>query len=116
MPLWQILVLLLVIFMALATAAIIIFADRITLLLLGPEYADSAQALRWLAVSTLILTFNQPVATLLQASGHDRAVGLCLPFGVAAQLVLIALLAPALGAEGAGLAALVSGRPGGGRV
>ena len=79
-------------------------APRIVTVLLGDAFESSATVLRLLALGTIPAILNQPMATALQARGHDRAVALTFSVSVAAQLILVGSLGHAYGAVGAGLA------------
>jgi len=73
-------------------------------LLLGDQYAGSANVLRILAAGTIISNLNQPLFVFLMARGQDRRGAGLLTTGVAVMLSLVVLLTPRLGATGAAVA------------
>ena len=75
--------------------------------LLGDAYSQSAEVLQVLAVATTLVLFNQPLATLLQARGLDRAVGLGMLTMAVVQTVGVIVLAQTGGALAAAFAYLV---------
>lgn len=73
-------------------------------LLLGPEFSGSAVVLQLLAVGTIPVIINQPLAAALQARRYDHLVaGVYLP-SVLVQLGLVFALGSSLGAVGAAIA------------
>jgi O-antigen/teichoic acid export membrane protein len=88
--------------------AIVALAPQLVSLLLGSQYEDSADVLRWLAIATLPALLTQPMLALLQARHFERSGLLAVGIAVPLQLVLVAVLAPKYGAVGVAQASLLS--------
>jgi O-antigen/teichoic acid export membrane protein len=88
--------------------AMVLLAPRLVGVLLGPAYAESASTLALLASGAALVLVNQPLATLLQARGHDRAVGWGLATFSTVQMVGIVTVGREFGADGAALAYLTA--------
>jgi O-antigen/teichoic acid export membrane protein len=71
--------------------------------LLGEPYAGAIPVLQLLAIGTLVVCWNQPMATLLQARGRDRAVALVRLGGSTAFLIAVWRFGPEHGAIGAAM-------------
>ncbi|WP_247828494.1 lipopolysaccharide biosynthesis protein [Arthrobacter antioxidans] len=76
--------------------------------LLGDEYRDAAKVLTVLAVAAVPGVLNQPLFIALQYLGSDRPVAIVLSASIVLQLVLVAALAPALGALSCAVAILAA--------
>ncbi|MEV8239979.1 oligosaccharide flippase family protein [Microbacterium testaceum] len=86
------------------SAALAVAAPWLVALLLGPDFADSAAVLQWLAMGTIPIIINQPLAAALQARRYDHFVaGVYLP-SVLIQLTLVFMLGMSFGAVGAAVA------------
>ena len=83
------------------SAAIVVAAPQLVNALLGPEYRNSADLLRAMAVATVPVLLNSPLATFLQARSDERAVAVAMTTTVIASLLAIAITATPLGAMAA---------------
>lgn len=88
----------------LACVVVVIGAPVFVDLLIGSAYLGAAPVLRILAAGTIFGVLNQPLAVLLQNSGHDRYVSRVSITGVPVQLLSVVSLAFAFGAAGAATA------------
>lgn len=93
------------IFVVIAIAAA---AQPLVLLLLGPEFHGSADALRLLALAMIPSFISQPLFMYLQARGRERWTSRVVSASVPTQLLLVALLAVIWGAVGAAAGYLFS--------
>lgn len=84
--------------------AVALLADPLVVVLVGQEYADSGAVLQVLALGTIGAVLNIPLASFLQALGHDRIVSVIIASGVIVQLVSVAWFSLMYGALGASLA------------
>ena len=80
---------------------VIVIAPWIVNIVVGSQYVGAVPVLRVLAFGTIPAIFNQPLATFLQARGHDRVVSAVTVGSVMLQLLAVAVLASKLGALGA---------------
>lgn len=85
---------------------VFILADSLTLLLLGPEYADSSAVLRVLIGAVLFGVINSPLAALLQARGDEAFASKLFLVAMPVQLCLMCFLASLGGAFLGSLAVL----------
>ena len=83
---------------------IIIAAPWLVVVLLGDAFAHSGPVLQWLAGGMIFNTVAYPLIVALQARRFDNVAALILVVSVGAQLVVVASLAPILGALSAGIA------------
>jgi len=88
----------------LVSCVTIVLAPWAVDLLLGDQYAGSANVLRILAAGTIVSNLNQPLFVFLMARGKDRSGARLLTTGVAVMLCLVVVLTPRLGAIGAAVA------------
>ncbi|SOE74926.1 Membrane protein involved in the export of O-antigen and teichoic acid [Streptomyces sp. OV198] len=72
--------------------------------ILGDDYAESADVLQVLALGTVPAIANQPLAVFLQSRGHQRPVSFLLVVGVSLQLATVLVLGPGSGALAAAAA------------
>lgn len=72
---------------------VFIFAEKLTLFLLGPEYAASTGVLRLLVGAVLFGVVNSPFAALLQARGDEAFTSKVFLTIMPAQLLLMCLMA-----------------------
>jgi len=78
-------------------------APWVVLTLLGGAYASSIVVLQWLAGATLLNSIAQPLMVALSARRFDRLAATILLVSVGAQLTIVAILAPTLGALSAAI-------------
>jgi O-antigen/teichoic acid export membrane protein len=77
-------------------------------ILIGPSYKGAGPLLRILALATIPVIINQPLYVFLQSLGHDRPVSAIALISVSVQLIIVAILAPSLGAVAGPIALAVS--------
>ncbi|KRF05093.1 hypothetical protein ASH00_11670 [Arthrobacter sp. Soil782] len=85
-----------------------LLAPWLVVTVLGEAYESAGIVLTILALAAIPGVLNQPLFVALQYLGRDRAAAFVLSFLVVLQLVLVALLAPSLGAVACALAVLSS--------
>ena len=85
-----------------------LMAPRLVAWLLGDSYSESAKVLQLLALAALLNTLNQPLTVALQARRLDHVAAALIALTAATQLIVVSLLAPSLGALGAGIGGLVA--------
>lgn len=83
-------------------------APWIVVLLLGVDFRGSAPVLQLLALAMLLNAVTQPLMMVLQSRQLDHIAAAIVVGAIAAQLVAVVVLAPALGALGAGIGVLVA--------
>jgi O-antigen/teichoic acid export membrane protein len=83
-----------------AAAAFLLFGDRI-LSLFGPDFRAGAPALAILVVGQLSNAVMGPTGALMIMSGNERRAAAIVTIGAIAEIVLVVLLAPRFGLEGA---------------
>lgn len=90
--------------------SVVVFATAPWLVttLLGDQFEDAAGVLRVLAAAMLLNTFTQPLIAVLQAKRFDHLAAAIVAAAVVTQLAAVAVLAPTLGALGAGIGVLVA--------
>lgn len=94
---------------ALPIACIYVAAgDRILGFVFGVEYTKGYLALSILAIGRLLANAMGPVSILLGMSGYERLTALTVSAGAGANLLLLALLVPIWGLNGAALASAVA--------
>lgn len=89
--------------------AALLFADRILVAWVGPEYASSTTAARLFLLFPILAGVNQVGVTMLIGLGQARPVLLLQTVSVGLNLVLSILLAPVLGMTGVVLGTLIGG-------
>jgi O-antigen/teichoic acid export membrane protein len=82
---------------------VIITAPWLVIFLLGDAFASSAAVLRWLAGGMILNAIAQPLIVALQSRRFDHIAAIILLLSVAVELVVVAALAPTLGALSAGI-------------
>ncbi|WP_406636665.1 lipopolysaccharide biosynthesis protein [Pseudarthrobacter quantipunctorum] len=87
--------------LSLAVAA---FAPVVVDLLIGPDYAGSADVLRIMALTTIVGIANQPLFVFLQSRGFDKPVAVITVAGIIIQLGLVVILSNQFSAVGAAVA------------
>jgi O-antigen/teichoic acid export membrane protein len=75
---------------------------------LGSQYKHASAAIVIYAVGTAVAVLNQPLASILTASGADRAVSMLISGAVVSGLALGALLVDSRGAAGMGVGFLLT--------
>ncbi|MBX7435508.1 hypothetical protein JDV09_25950 [Mycobacterium sp. Y57] len=101
---WQILRASWILAAAVALAIGVIFtAPWLVPFLLGDAFASSAAVLQWLAGGMILNAIAQPLIVALQSRRFDHVTAIILLVSVLVQLVVVAVLAPALGALSAGI-------------
>lgn len=93
---------------AVVSAVLFLSAPVAIELLLGDEYAETAQVIRWLAPLPVIKALQFPVGNVLIASGHQVARLLVTVGATALNLVLNLILIPGGGWEAAAITTLVA--------
>lgn len=87
---------------SLPLVGVIVLADTLTLVLLGPEYQDSAGVLRILAGAVLFGVVNSPLSAFLQSRGDEAFTSKVFVCAMPVQLIMMCVLAqrggPLLGA------------------
>ncbi|MFK4242882.1 lipopolysaccharide biosynthesis protein [Micromonospora chokoriensis] len=82
-------------------AVLVLLAPTAVSLVLGDTYRQSADVLVVLSIGAAVVVVNQPLATFLQARGHENVVGICTVGTVSLQLVGVCVTAGPFGAQGA---------------
>lgn len=82
---------------------LIFAAPWVVLTLLGGAYASSIVVLQWLAGATILNSIAQPLMVALSARRFDHLAATILLVSVGAQLTIVAILAPTLGALSAAI-------------
>jgi O-antigen/teichoic acid export membrane protein len=85
-----------------------IFGGQYLLRLFGKAYVSAHPALIIMSLGQLISVASGPVAWLLMMTGHEWDAAIAATIGACSNLVLIAILAPTYGLEGAAIATAVS--------
>lgn len=89
---------------AAAAAIAFVFWGRSVLGLFGAPFVEGHAALLWLAAAQVAVAAFGPAAALLSLTGHQRQCLHAFGVGLAALILLYALLAPRFGINGAALA------------
>ncbi len=88
--------------------AVFVEAPRLVTTLLGDDFSGSAPVLRLLAVAMMLNAVTQPLIMALQSRQRDHLAAVVVAVAVGAQLISVVVLAPKLGAVGAGIGVLVA--------
>ena len=86
---------------------VILNAPKLVNLLLGENFISAVPVLRLLALAMLLNIFTQPLLVALQSRHYDSLAAWVVLVGVVTQLIAVALLAPTVGALGAGIGVLL---------
>jgi O-antigen/teichoic acid export membrane protein len=85
------------------SVGVIFAAPWLVIVLLGDSFASSAAVLRWLAGGMILNTATQPLIVVLQSRRYDHAAAIIMLVSVGVHLLVVATLAPTLGALSAGI-------------
>jgi O-antigen/teichoic acid export membrane protein len=89
-------------------AGVTMLSSRITSILLGPEYNNSAAPLQLLIWSGILLFFNYFYINLMEATGKQKKATFLIGIGAAINILLNLLLIPKFSLIGAAIASLIS--------
>ena len=76
--------------------------------LLGEQFAESAQALRWLIALPVLWIFRSGLVTISVACGHQRLSATHVWFAVIVNIALNLILIPIIGWRGAAIATYIA--------
>lgn len=88
-------------------ACLFVLADPIVSILLGSDYAQSAEVLRFIVIGTAFTCLNVPVAAMLQAVGDERYVARAIGVSSLLGLLVVAMGSYLRGAPGASIGWIV---------
>lgn len=99
-------------YVSLAVVPIIFFtftwAESLTVLILGPDYRESGQVLRWLVWAAALMFINAQQGTILVATGHEKQAMVATAVGAVSNVILNLILVPRYSLYGAATANIVS--------
>jgi O-antigen/teichoic acid export membrane protein len=90
------------------SAGVLFTAQPLVIVLLGHAYANSAAVLQWLAAGMVVNTIALPLIVLLQSRRFDHRAAIIMLVSVGIQLIVVAAMAPTLGALSAGIGFFIS--------
>ena len=86
----------------------VLFSERIIIILFGEEYVSGSTALSILAFGVLVTAMVGPAASVIGAYGRTKIIMWCSFFGASVNVVLNLVLIPVYGINGAAIATGVS--------
>ncbi len=99
-------------YVSLAAVPIIFFtftwAESLTVLILGPDYRESGQVLRWLVWAAALMFINAQQGTILIATGRERQLLIATAVGAVSSVILNLVLVPRFSLYGAATANVLS--------
>jgi len=96
------------ILIAVASSSLMFCVSFLMPYLLGEQFAESAQALRWLTALPVLWIFRSGLVTISVACGHQRLCATHVWFAVSVNIGLNIILIPIIGWRGATLATYIA--------